>query len=134
MQGSWFYSSELDTKRRINSRGVTIICTLTADNEPLAWKLIREAERKFQNCKEEFHLIYSSKDDAQRAYEAVHHYGANIQRTQDKDITVAISNILKAAQNALQVIEQKLSEESTIMAGITSELETNLKKLSIGTL
>lgn len=131
VQGCWFYCSELDTKRRIGSHGVNVLGKISAENEAKACELIRKAELKVKICKKEFSLISDSKRDAEEAFEAVNHYGAYIQRTDDKSVTDAMNSILCAAQNAMQLIDKKLSEESTSILGILQELEEQLKKLYI---
>lgn len=131
VQGSWFYCSELDTKRRISSHGVTILGNIRAEDEAAVWQLIRETQKKIKQCKENYTYIYISRDSVDKAWRAVNYYcdENNINAPKDDEVLNSIRIVRSDAEKAMQLIDKKLSEEDAEISKIQSELEERLQKL-----
>lgn len=133
VKGCWFYCSELDTKRRIGSHGVTILGNIKADCEATAWELIRKANTEQKHCKEYYSLVHSPRHSVEQAWQHVKYYCDENNRNapKDKDILEAVRAVLYSAESAMQLIDKKLSEEDAALAKISAELEKQLKKFYI---
>lgn len=133
VQGCWFYCSELNTKRRIGSHGVTVLGRIDAADEQAARQLIRNTEKEIERCKENYSLIHSPRSSLDRAWWKVNYYcdEKNRNAPQDKEVLEAIRLVRSSAERAMQLIDKKLSEEDAALAKIASELEEQLKKICI---
>ncbi len=131
VQGSWFYCSELDTKRRIGSHGVTVLGNIKAENEAAAWQLIRDTQKKIKQCKENYTYIHISRSSVDKAWGAANYYcnKKNINAPKDEEVLNAIRTVRSDAEKAMQLIDKKLSEEDAEISKIQSELEERLQKL-----
>lgn len=117
VQGNWFYCSELDTKRRIGSHGVTILGNIRAEDEAAAWQIIKKTQKKVEQCKENYTYIYISKNSVDKAWHDVNYYCDENNRNapKDKDILNAIRMVRSSAEKAKQLIDKKLSEEEIVI-------------------
>lgn len=131
VQGSWFYCSELDTKRRIGSHGVTIFGKIKPEDEATVWQLIRETQKKIKQCKENYTYIYISRNSVDKAWRAVNYYcdEKNTNAPKDEEVLNAIRIVRSDAEKAMQLIDKKLSEEDAEILKIQTELEEQLQKL-----
>lgn len=133
VQGSWFYCSELDTKRRIGSHGVKILGNIKTEDEATAWQLIGKTQKKIEQCKENYSRIHSSRYSVDRAWWEVNYYCDDNNRNlpKDKEVLNAIRLVHSSAEKAMQLIDKKLSEEDTEILKIQTELEEQLKEIFI---
>ena len=131
VQGCWFYCSELDTKRRIGSHGVTILGNIKAENEAAAWQLIRQTQKKIKQCKESCTCIHIARSSIDKAWREVNYYcdEKNTNAPKDEEVLNAIRAVRSDAEKAIQLIDKKLSEEDAEILEIQTELEEQLKKL-----
>lgn len=133
VQGSWFYCSELDTKRRIGSHGVKILGNIKAEDEATAWQLIRKTQKKIEECEENYNGIRSPRFSVDRAWREVEYYCDKNNRNapKDEDVLNAIRLVYSSAEKAKQLIDKKLSEENKEILKIQTELEEQFKEIFI---
>lgn len=132
VQGSWFYCSELDTKRRIGSRGVTILGNIKAEDEASAWQLIRKTQKEIKHCKETFYDVFAAKSDVDKALWAVWYFCERREvRTENSEVLAHVRNVQSAAKSAMEFIDKRLSEEDNKILNIQKELEVELKNYFI---
>lgn len=131
VQGCWFYCSDLDTKRRIGSRGVTVLGNIKADDEASAWELIKQSRKDSKYCKATFSDIFDAKNSVNHALDAVRYFCDREISPENTETLEQVRNIQRAAKSAMQFIEKKLSEKEAALAKINAELEEELKKLFI---
>lgn len=133
VHGSWFYCSELDTKRRIGSHGVTILGNIKAEAEDAAWQLIRKTQKEIKQLKENYTCIYISRSNVDKAWWDVKYYcdEKNRNAPKDEEVLNAIRAVRNATEKAMRLIDKKLSEEDTEIFKIQTELEDELKSYFI---
>ncbi|MDE6059377.1 MAG: hypothetical protein K2G44_04970 [Clostridia bacterium] len=128
VQGCWFYCSELDTKRRIGSRGVKILGKIKADNEAVAKQLISKYQDDLSKLSDEYGNIYGALDNVEKALSLFTYY--DIYHTPKSErVNSAIHNIQKNATQAKQDILEEIAKESVDKANLASDLEKQLKRL-----
>lgn len=110
---------------------ITVLGNIKAENEAAAWQLIRETQKKIKQCKENYTCIHISRSSIDKAWWAVNYYcdEKNTNAPKDEEILNAIRTVRSDAENAMQLIDKKLSEEDMEILEIQTELEEQLKKL-----
>lgn len=149
VQGCWFYCSELDTKRRINSHGVTILGKIAAGNEQTARDLIKSTETKLEKCNsyyEDIDDVYRDKDlenlrdnyrikfyckNLDANYISRYRYNQYCNAPRDEEVLQALKNLVKTYEETMLVMENKLKERDAELEKILLELEEQLKKIYI---
>ena len=133
VKGCWFYCSELNTKRLISSHGVTILGKIKFDDELAVNKLISEFEQNTGNCKDKFLRIYNTQCWVERVINDVKYYcDTECRAPKDEEVLAEVRSVQRSAQNAMQFIERKISEENTELTKIAFEFENQLQKFYIG--
>lgn len=135
VQGCWFYCTELDTKRRIGSHGVTVLGKIKPSDEPEAWDIIRAAEQQIKKYKKEISNVYSARHAVEEAWWAVQYYMDEKNKRdpsgvvpKDEEALKAIRAIYDSAENAKKLLDSKIAEEPASIKKLEAELEAQLKK------
>ena len=132
VQGSWFYCSELDTKRRIGSHGVKILGNIKTEDEATAWQLIRKTQKKIEHCKETFSEVFDAKHNIDKALWDVWYFCEKRKvHTENSKVLEYVRNVQSAAKSAMEFIDKRLSEEDTEILKIQTELEEQLKEIYV---
>lgn len=132
VQGSWFYCSELDTKRRIGSHGVTILGNIKSEDEASARQLIRKTQEEIKYCKETFTDVFDAKHAVNDALWAVWYFCDKKEvHTENSKVLEYVRNVQSAAKSTMEFIDKRLSEEDTEIFKIQTELEDELKSYFI---
>ena len=135
VQGCWFYCTELDTKRRINSHGVTLLGKIKPDDEPEVLDIVRATEQQINEYKKEINKIYCARRNADEAWWAIKYYmdENNVSDTRgvvpkDEEALKAIRAIYDSAENAKKILDSKIAEETQTIKQFEAELEAQIKK------
>lgn len=135
VQGCWFYCTELDTKRRINSHGVTLLGKIKPSDEPEARSIVAEAEKQIKAYKRELNNLYGVRNHADKVVWEVKHYldpknkwSVDSFVPKDEEVMEAIREMHSQAIKTMQLIDNKLSEETATLGKIEAELKEQLKK------
>lgn len=135
VQGCWFYNTELDTKRRIGSHGVTVLGKIKPSDEPEAWNIIRAAEQQIKEYKKEVNNIFHARRNVEEASWAIRYYmdEKNLRDPcgvvpKDKEALKAIRAIYDSAESAKKLLDSKIAEEPATIKQLEAELEAQLKK------
>lgn len=130
VQGSWFYCSELDTKRRIGSRGVKILGRINAANEPTARQLISKCQNDLEQLSDEYGNIKGALHDVERVMSLFRYYD-KYHTPKSEKVNSAVHNIQKSAEQAKEGILEEIAKEAADKAKLASDLEAQLKKIYI---
>ncbi len=135
VQGCWFYCSELDTKRRIGSHGVSIIGKIKPCDKQEVWELIHAAEKQIKQYEHELSCLHSVRDDAERVTWKVQYFldpknalSSFSKVPQDKEVMESICAIHNSAKETMRLVDSKLSEETAVLDKIETKLKEQLKK------
>lgn len=128
VKGCWFYCSELDTKRRINSHGVTILGKISTDVQTRIKESIGQLETDIENCKcLSFNLKVHTREVMRKVLSDIEY----LRNSQDEEVAKAISNIHCSLESALQVVEKKLAENAERQLQLIVTFEKQIKKYFI---
>ena len=135
VQGCWFYCTELDTKRRINSHGVTLLGKIKPNDEQEARSIVAEAEKQIKAYKRELNNLHGVRNHADKVMWEVKHYldpknkwSTDSFVPKDEEVVEAIREMHSQAIKTIQLIDNKLSEETATLGKIEAELKERLKK------
>ena len=135
VQGCWFYCSELDTKRRIGSHGVTILGKINPSDEQEARSIVAEAEKQIKAYKRELNNLHGVRHNADRVVWEVKYYldpknkwSMDSSVPQDEEVIEALREIHGQAVKTMQLIDSKLAEEAAGYEKIEVDLKQKLKK------
>lgn len=138
VQGCWFYCTELDTKRRIGSHGVTIFGKIKPSDEPEARSIVAEAVKQIKAYKRELNNLHGVRNDMDKVVWEVKGYldpknkwRVDSSVPEDAEVMEAIRAMHSQAINTIQLIDNKLSEEAATLDKIEAELKERLKKFFI---
>lgn len=127
VKDSWFYCSDLDTKRRIGSYAVKIIGNIDANDEPIVKQLIEKFQDDLARCNNKYWNFRDISRKVERFLsecESIFEY----RRVESENVNVAISDIQKSAKVAHEKILEELVREDIEKAQITYDFEDQLKK------
>lgn len=132
VQGCWFYCSELDTKRRINSHGVTILGHIEDKSVDTIKELIEQAQKKIEYLTKAFNDVYDARRDIERVLFEIEYFCGNKKVCEENlDILKQVRSVQKQAKKAQECINKRLSEQETKEQNIWNELEFEMKKFYI---
>ncbi len=132
VKGCWFYCSELDTKRRINSHGVTILGHIEDKSVDTIKELIEQAQKKIEYLTKAFNDVYDARRDIERVLFEIEYFCGNKKVCEENlDILKQVRSVQKQAKKAQECINKRLSEQETKEQNIWNELEFEMKKFYI---
>ncbi len=132
VKGCWFYSSELDTKRNINSHGVTILGNIEDSSVDTIKELIKQAQEKFDYLKKVFYDVYDARDDIKRVLSEIRYFCDKKEVCKENaDILKQVRSVQKQAKKAQEFINKRLSERDIEEQKIWTELELEMEKYYI---
>lgn len=130
VQGCWFYCFELDTKRRIGSRGVKILGKIDAANVPTAQQLIKKCQDDLKSCDIEYGNIIGTIRRVKTILSECNNF-FEYSPPKSENVIAAMSNIQRNAEQAHKDILGELQKRLTDEDNIRVNLEKQLKKYYI---
>ncbi len=127
-KGSWFYSPELDTKRRIGSHGVTILGNIKADDQATVLALIQKYGYNIKLLEKEYLNIFLAQNRVEKILQSMKFYPEHDDAPKDKEINSAVAAIQTVAEDAKEIISQRLSEEENEKAQMKTDFIKSLSK------
>ena len=127
--GCWFYSDEIDTKRRLNTKGLEIISEIDSNNIAQAEALMKDRESALQ----EEYRRYESLRKKEFAINNIKNYCNDINRTHfndsDAELNSYIQNIFQYSNKAINYINSARAEHKSIIEKIEQNFRNNIKNL-----
>ncbi len=132
VKGCWFYSSELDTKRNINTHGVTILGNIEDSSVETIKELIKQSQDKSDYLKKVFSDVYDAEYDIEKVLFKIKYFCDKKEVCKENaDILKQVRSVQKQAKKAQEFINKRLSERETEEKKVLADLECEMEKYYI---
>lgn len=131
VQDSWFYCSELRTKRRIKSRGVRILGYIECASQEAVQLLINEYEKGLSSITNKYFAFDRGKVHIQNILRELRLGDEYFRDSKDAQIIDTVSYIRSQAELAVQLLEQKGTMKADEKASLELDFNKKLKKYFI---
>ncbi len=129
--GCWFYSDKVDTKRRLNTKGLEIISEIDGSNIDKAEVLMRKRESALQ----EEYQRYENLEQKDYAINCIKKYCNDVNRTCfndcDAELNSYIQSIFQYSNKAINYINSARAEHKSIIEKIEQNFRAKIKKLKL---
>ncbi len=127
VKGCWLYSSELDTRRRIGTKGVQILGKIKVKDTKTIRQLIKDRDEKTN-------LLWFEYEDVRHDIYQIERYilkTATELKTDDEVFNDEIKKVRSNAEKALELLKVKYEERIEKKQKIVDDFEAALEKLFI---
>lgn len=127
VKGCWLYSSELDTRRRIGTKGVQILGKIKVKDTKTIRQLIKDRDEKTN-------LLWFEYEDVRHDIYQIERYilkTATELKTDDEVFNDEIKKVRSNAEKALELLKFKYEERIEKKQKIVDDFEAALEKLFI---